>query len=151
MGLDVSHDCWHGAYSAFMRWRMKLAEVAGIPLPFMDMFYFPGDVLMDPFYWQRTSKDEFSQRKAEEVDRFLPLPWTLFDGDPLVHLLRHEDDRGHLDQEVLRPLANRLEELLPKLPDEDGGGHVRNWRVTTQRFIDGLRRAADAGERVEFR
>ncbi len=29
MGLDVSHDCWHGAYSAFMRWRRKLAEVAG--------------------------------------------------------------------------------------------------------------------------
>jgi hypothetical protein len=29
MGLDTSHDCWHGAYSAFMRWREKLAEVAG--------------------------------------------------------------------------------------------------------------------------
>jgi len=29
MGLDTSHDCWHGAYSAFHRWRVKLAEVAG--------------------------------------------------------------------------------------------------------------------------
>lgn len=29
MGLDTTHDCWHGAYSAFMRWREKLAEVAG--------------------------------------------------------------------------------------------------------------------------
>lgn len=29
MGLDTSHDCWHGAYSAFHRWRKKLAEVAG--------------------------------------------------------------------------------------------------------------------------
>lgn len=29
MGLDISHDCWHGAYSAFMRWRMAIAEVAG--------------------------------------------------------------------------------------------------------------------------
>ncbi len=29
MGLDISHDCWHGAYSAFMRWRAKLAEVSG--------------------------------------------------------------------------------------------------------------------------
>lgn len=29
MGLDTSHDCWHGAYSAFMRWRTAIAEVAG--------------------------------------------------------------------------------------------------------------------------
>jgi hypothetical protein len=29
MGLDTSHDCWHGAYSSFNRWRDKLAEVAG--------------------------------------------------------------------------------------------------------------------------
>ena len=29
MGLDTTHDCWHGAYSAFMRWRQKIAEVAG--------------------------------------------------------------------------------------------------------------------------
>ena len=29
MGLDTTHDCWHGAYSAFMRWRRKVCEVAG--------------------------------------------------------------------------------------------------------------------------
>ena len=29
MGLDTTHGCWHGAYSAFQRWRHKLAEVAG--------------------------------------------------------------------------------------------------------------------------
>src|SRR5574340_940621 len=29
MGLDTTHDCWHGSYGAFMRWRKKLAEVAG--------------------------------------------------------------------------------------------------------------------------
>ena len=28
MGLDCSHNAWHGAYSAFMRWRQKLADVA---------------------------------------------------------------------------------------------------------------------------
>lgn len=25
MGLDVSHDAWHGAYSAFTRWRHEIA------------------------------------------------------------------------------------------------------------------------------
>ncbi len=29
MGLDTSHDCWHGAYSAFGRWRRAIAEAAG--------------------------------------------------------------------------------------------------------------------------
>ncbi len=29
MGLDTSHDCWHGSYGAFNRWRTKIAEVAG--------------------------------------------------------------------------------------------------------------------------
>ena len=29
MGLDTSHDCWHGTYSAFGRWRRKVCEVAG--------------------------------------------------------------------------------------------------------------------------
>ncbi len=29
MGLNVSHGAWDGAYSAFMRWRRKLAEVSG--------------------------------------------------------------------------------------------------------------------------
>lgn len=24
MGLDTSHDCWHGSYSAFMAWRCEL-------------------------------------------------------------------------------------------------------------------------------
>ena len=29
MGLDTSHDCWHGGYCSFMAWRTKVAEVAG--------------------------------------------------------------------------------------------------------------------------
>lgn len=30
MGLDTSHDCWHGPYSSFMRWREKVCECAGL-------------------------------------------------------------------------------------------------------------------------
>lgn len=29
MGLDISHGCWYGAYSAFMRWRTALCDAAG--------------------------------------------------------------------------------------------------------------------------
>lgn len=30
MGLDTSHGCWNGAYSAFGRWRNAICEVAGL-------------------------------------------------------------------------------------------------------------------------
>lgn len=36
MGLDTTHDCWHGTYSAFHRWRVKLAEKIGLPLDQME-------------------------------------------------------------------------------------------------------------------
>ena len=28
MGLDTTHDCWHGPYSMFMRWRTAIAAAA---------------------------------------------------------------------------------------------------------------------------
>lgn len=36
MGLDTTHGCWHGAYSAFHRWRVEVAKAAGIPLELME-------------------------------------------------------------------------------------------------------------------
>jgi len=49
MGLDTTHNCWHGPYGAFHNWRCKLAEVAGLPnLELMDGFW---DVLKyDPLH-----------------------------------------------------------------------------------------------------
>lgn len=29
MGLDTTHDCWHGPYSMFMRWRRELHRYVG--------------------------------------------------------------------------------------------------------------------------
>ena len=33
MGLDISHDAWHGAYSAFNRFRQKVAQAMGGSYP----------------------------------------------------------------------------------------------------------------------
>lgn len=166
MGLDVSHDCWHGAYSAFMRWRRKLAEVAEFPpLDLMVGFYEEGSLL--PRH-AGIGADDNDRAAAEEAMRkggfgmpasvfdnhptlsVLPIPWTHFNADPLTKLLNHSDCDGEIAAGDCGPLADRLETLLPLLPDEDGGGHVRHWRETTRRFIDGLRRASEAGESVRF-
>lgn len=41
MGLDTTHDCWHGSYSAFNRFRRELAKSIGINLD--AMYGYGGD------------------------------------------------------------------------------------------------------------
>lgn len=38
MGLETSHDCWHGAYSSFSQWRHWLAAQIGVDLDSMQGF-----------------------------------------------------------------------------------------------------------------
>lgn len=42
MGLDTSHDCWHGSYTSFHKWREWVAEKAGLP-PLDTMEGFGGE------------------------------------------------------------------------------------------------------------
>ena len=145
MGLDVSHDCWHGAYSAFMRWRCKLAEVAwGVNLCELEGFY--------PVMSYAPTADN----KRAYLDYRGPVPengrpWPqVAEGNPLKVLLLHSDCEGILEHAVLAPLADKLEELLPYLPDVEDTGHIGVWRHKTQAFIDGLRLAHEEGDDVEF-
>jgi hypothetical protein len=144
MGLDTTHGCWHGAYSAFMRWRQEIAHVAGFPpLMLMEGFYDPKE------WWLMTSRPDTNDPKMytfatmpknehggtrgisyalDEVMRRLPIKWDIFGNDPLAKLLAHSDCGGELEAEVCGPLADRLEGLLPLLPEGNGGGHIGVWR-----------------------
>lgn len=145
MGLDTSHDCWHGAYSAFNRWRTKLAEVAGLPpLELMEGFFEDGTLyfgILEAPMWQE-KKDNLSAR--------LPIKWEALKPDPLHELLNHSDCEGEIPWESCAAIADSLERLIPLLPDEEGGGHIGNWRAKTQQFVNGLREAAAAKENVDF-
>ena len=146
MGLDTSHDCWHGAYSAFMRWRQKLCAVAGLPpLQLMDGFFKRGNY-EDPFTKLVDSNPEGT---AETFYQCLPIKWDALKPSPLHKLLNHSDCDGEIASEDCGPIADCLEALLPLL-EGDGGGHIGGYRLKTQQFIDGLRRAAEAGEPVIF-
>lgn len=153
MGLDVSHGCWHGAYSAFMRWRQEIARVAGYPpLMLMDGFYRDdAQLLMGLGVTVHEAMKAIERPSTERyMAGFLPIPWTHFERDPLSKLLHHSDCDGEIAAGDCAPIANRLEELLPLLPQADDHGHIGNWRDKTSQFIDGLRAAAVAGEAVEF-
>lgn len=116
MGLDTTHDCWHGAYSSFNDWRRAICTAAG---------------------WG--SLDNYQGYGGSEG---FPVD------DVLTALLDHSDCDGSLPWVICGALADRLEALLPKLPDATG--LPRCVREDTEQFIAGLRRAYEAREDVEF-
>ncbi len=158
MGLDTSHGCWHGAYSAFMKWRCKIAEVAGLPpLNMMEGFYNWSNISSEDVSNAR-SQLGFKQEHMWAGDLInslfgggnLPIKWDCLKPSPLNELLHHSDCDGIIQHDKCEAIASELELLLPLLPDEDAGGHIGFWRDKTKQFIDGLRLAAKLKEDVDF-
>lgn len=124
MGLDISHDAWHGAYSAFMRFRIQLAKAAKFP-PLEQM-----------------------QAYSDSEDA---ISWEPFEKHPLFPLLYHSDCDGHINRSKLKPLADYLESILPELEKlEPGWGHMPNVADKTRQFIAGCRLAIKKRQRLEF-
>lgn len=158
MGLDTTHDAWHGAYSAFMRWRCEIAKVAGLPpLELMEGFFVPQrapgaqfDGTIPTIYMGLAVRDDTAMHAIGRIEASLPIKWDCLKPSALHELLCHSDCDGEIPAELCRPIADELEKLLPLLPEGSAGGHIGNWRDKTQQFIDGLRRAAAANEPLGF-
>lgn len=141
MGLDTSHGCWHGAYSAFSRWRLAIARAAGYQV--WPVEYDVGvkfDTIMLEWHRYRPEKELLGG-------------WDVTPHDPLIVLFAHSDCDGIIKPEQAGPLADALEALLPKIPDAPDSGHIGargGYVAVTQQFIAGLRAAAAAGEPVDF-
>jgi len=46
MGLDTSHDCWHGPYSSFNSWRTEICKAAGLG-SLSEYYGFGGERIFD--------------------------------------------------------------------------------------------------------
>ena len=153
MGLDTTHGAWHGAYSAFMKWRKKIAEVAGLPpLELMDGFYDPlppNDRHLSTLYAGLLKEREYSH-SLKDLDKRLPIKWDCLKPSALHILLYHSDCDGDIKWEDCSLIADELEKLLPNLPNEDAGGHIGDWVEKTKTFIEGLRLAHSKEENLEF-
>jgi len=145
MGLDVSHDCWSGAYSSFNRFREELWDASDRDIN---------------VYGHWSDEDLIGRRKG---------PGPLFEDqceghagtrlfceahpakDPLDYLLNHSDCDGEIPVWQLIPLAERLEKIAPSMPAY-GRGHLRHGgpRAAAFRFANGCRVAAAANKPVEF-
>lgn len=156
MGLDTTHGAWHGAYSSFMSWRIKIAEVAGFPpLELMEGFYSSNQDIgtRNPFIlleYRYPLGDELDMAALRRIKQRLPIKWQLLEKHPLYMLLRHSDCDGHINYGACGKIADELEKLLPLLSDEHVGGHIGNYYDKTKDFIAGCRLANKNKERLEF-
>ena len=123
MGLDTTHDCWHGSYSSFNEWRREIEKASG----FEDVDY-----------------------QAYEWFNFQGMWESATPSDGILILLVHSDCDGYIFPGDQERLADRLEELLPAL---DASGPQYSWspRGLAERFIAGLRDAIEKIEVVQFR
>jgi len=133
MGLDCSHDAFHGAYQAFNGLRQKVAEAWGGTYPphkdktlKEDMWYAP-DEYPDP---QKTAPGLFI-------------------------FFTQSDCGGAISWLDCAIVAKELEELLPKVAELEDGTHnhiqsVGGYAAALKKFIAGCRQAAHLKEPLTF-
>ena len=136
MGLWISHDAWTGAYSAFDRWRNDIAQAAG---------YAVWSIKYDDGVHRDTIMIDWGHIYEDHLMGY----WKEIPDDPLMVLIAHHDHAGKIFPAQAELLADRLEELLPKL-NKEYSGHIGNLRDKTQIFINGLRLAVKENKPIEF-
>ena len=129
MGLDTTHDCFSGSYGSFNLLRAAIAKAAG-------------EQIEDGFSVLYNYDDFKDKNYAGE--------WDETPDDILTVLIVHYDCDGKIKTEHCGPLADRIEKLLPDIPEVDYTQGGRQYRKMAQQFVDGLREAAAADEDVEF-
>lgn len=147
MGLDTSHDAWHGAYSSFMSFRVKIASEVGIPLKLMDGFYDemkPSEIL--DFEFPTGFEHEIKNVPPKEALEMLPLDWDPYKDHPLFPLLLHSDCDGELEWKDCLGIAEALEAMVPKLRSWDTDWYAER----AAQFAKGCRLAYQKKENIDF-
>lgn len=145
MGLDTTHDCWHGSYGGFGIFRETVGRAAGLPY------------VVDPSYGNRHRANiEWDQYPLEAYQgrwRKVRPTWVQPEDvygvpvqDDVLYLIVHSDCDGELRRGYLPRLVRRLIELEPRF-DELAGDYEAG---ALRQFIEGLELAIRQGEHVRF-
>jgi hypothetical protein len=151
MGLDCSHDAFHGAYSAFNRLRQFVCAATGPDGSYPPHYLYKagGDVQegADGMLLRRRALDEDKFYIGDEYDREThPGLWEF---------LTHSDCDGEISPEMCVKVADDLERLLPAMEalGWQSHGHIAargGFVEVVRKFIAGCREAAAAGEPLDF-
>lgn len=131
MGLDCSHGAFHGAYSAFNRFRQAVASAAGGSYP-------PHD------------------NDALDQNRWYAGNWKNPERPGLTEFFNHSDCDGKIAPALCAVIADEIEALLPEIarqaPRFDGGHIDREGGMyqVAKNFIAGCREAASLAEPLTF-
>lgn len=162
MGLDTTHDAWHGGYGSFNHWRIWLAEQFELPpLELMEGFYQREDsehYSTNCFTWVKKAlemRPDDEKRIFYKVEKQLPIKWSVLKKDPIHTLLNHSDCDGFISWRDCGKIQKRLEWILNKIPDtsEDKSPEMdqnNRLRYLTKRFMDGCKLAFDKKEKLKF-
>lgn len=127
MGLDTTHNAFHGAYSAFRRFREAVCVSTGGSWDSENRCFLVGD--------------DFSSETHPGLFEFFG----------------HSDCDGEISPEMCGKIVDEMTGLLPAIKNLTGdfeGGHISRdggLIAVTQRFIDGCREAAANNEPLKFR
>jgi hypothetical protein len=126
MGLDTSHDCWHGPYSSFNQFRHALASCIGI-----DLKEYRG------YGGNYATKDLASIEHG------------------IMPLLNHSDCDGELSVEESKSIAEGLTQILESMGDSDEYEIDKKYEVwrfkeKIEQFRDGCLYAIEKNEIIEF-
>ena len=125
MGLDTTHDAWHGGYGMFHAWRTWIAKQEGIPLGLMQGFYaWQWDDDDDKLYptkfqplWELGGDNRYFET-LKAVENFGGgIPWSVIKSK-LVPLLTHSDCDGEIPWEGCDRLADALEMIVEDVKDD---------------------------------
>jgi hypothetical protein len=126
MGLDTTHDCWHGPYSSFKRFRAEVADAA------WRAFKYRPDYEAHPARaFQGWWDDDHPYRDVLDV------------------FFIHSDCDGYIFPQHLDDLVRRLDDLIPWMSDR-GPYEFASPREELEQFIRGLRKALDEWDIVQF-
>lgn len=145
MGLDTTHDCWHGAYSGFAMFRETVGRAAALPYRVANRQYGDGirhtlDIDWEQITGAQIAGDWTAPPCIIRVGYDPPLT------DPVLYLLIHSDCDGKLRCKYLKDLKARLEELVPKF-NELANDYCEG---RLEQFIRGLSTAIKKGDDVGF-
>lgn len=143
MGLDTTHGAFHGAYSAFLRFRQVVAKAMGGSYPPHEKSFVcsDGDVIIEP----------------DQKRFYVPGTWEVFqiERPGLTAFLLSNDCEGEFSPETCKQMADEIEALLPEIEklDDGGGGHIERdggFVAVTKRYIEGCRLAHSLNENLEY-
>lgn len=136
MGLDTTHDAFHGSYSAFDRFRSVVADATGGSWPPHATEFGPAGESLDPDMW------------------YWGAGYNRHSHPGLAVFFNHPDDEGEISPDDCVKVANDLEALLPTIDAFGmGGGHIERdggYGAIARKFIAGCRKAAAANESLVF-